>query len=285
MERTKVLAALCPIVPFVLGANMAIAGTPDAGTSDAGGARAARDAGPKETADQRGYRMRYVAETVQREGEIAKHHVWTPEMSKASWTHWRRAYRALRIRELAQDDGEDAAVARVDAYMKKSTDHFLTLLAELTAKSPEVPGPPTLTSPAAGAALAVGTPVTFKMAPYKDATQYYCWFWQPGGHYWSNWQASSESYGTSPECTIPGDDPKWSKFHSGKAEFYGRAIVPTKTAAGKDYKMWSEAVKLEVAVTGGAAPSGSGSGDAGSAIPLPPRPPAPKPSASTGDPR
>ncbi len=221
------------------------------GARDAG----ARDAAPRETAAQRVERVKYVEETLAREREITKHRIWTLEMSHASWKHWRRVYRALRIRELAEDDGAQGEVARVDAYLKKATDHFLELLAELTAKAPEIPPPPTLVAPAAGSPLAVGTAVTFKMSPYKDASQYYCWFWEPGGHYWSNWQAKAEGFGESPECTIAADDPHWAKFHAGKGEFYGRAIIATKGDGGRPFRMWSEPVKADFSVTGGAAPA------------------------------
>jgi hypothetical protein len=248
------------------------AGAVFAGPSDGGALHARADAGPKETSSQRAYRMAYIEQTVSREREITQHHVWTPEMSKASWTHWHRAYRALRIRDLAQDDGEAATVARVDAYMLKLTDHFLTLLKELTVTAPEVPPPPTLLSPAANASLPVGTAVTFKLAPYKDATHYYCWLWEPGGHYWSNWQTSTESYGASPECTLAADDPRWSGFRAGKAEFHGRAILSAKSSTGKDYRVWSEPVKAEFALTGGGAPAVSGT----------PHPAAPVPVASSG---
>jgi hypothetical protein len=251
MRRTNAVA-LGIAVGCIVAAPGALAGPPDAGSAHG------RDAGPKETPAQRAYRMEYIEGTVAREREITKHHVWTPEMSTASWKHWRRAYRALRIRELAQDDHDDSAVARVDAYLKKVSDHFLSLLTELTAKAPEIPPPPTLIAPAAGAQLAVGSPVSFKLAPYKDAAQYYCWFWEPGGHYWSNWQAAQGAgggFGTSPECDLSADDPRWSKFHAGKAEFYGRAILMAKTSTGKDYRMWSEPVKAEFTLTGGAAPA------------------------------
>jgi hypothetical protein len=217
---------------------------------------AQRDAGPKETPAQRAFRIEFVEGSVAREREITKHHIWTIEMSMASWKHWRRAYRALRIRELAQDDHDDAAVARVDAYLKKISEHFFSLLAELTAKAPEIPPPPTLLSPAAGTKLAAGTALSFKMAPYKDAAHYYCWFWEPGGHYWSNMQLTPDGggLGTSPECDIPADDPRWSKFLSGKAEFYGRAVLLAKTDGGREYRMWSEPVRADYVVTGGAAP-------------------------------
>lgn len=220
---------------------------------DAG--KAAHDAGPRETTEQRAERLKYVEETRAREREITRHRIWTPEMIHASWRHWRRAYRALRVRELAEDDKDDAVVARVDAYLKKATDHFFTVMTDLASKAPEIPPPPTLLAPTAGAQLTVGQPASFKMAPYQGAAHYYCWFWEPSGHSWSNWQAKDEHFGDSPECTIAADDPRWAKFRSGKAEFYGRAIVPMTFDGGKEFRMWSDPVKLEVDVVGGKAPA------------------------------
>lgn len=246
------------IVPGMGVALVLTAGTVMAGSGDGGVAHGRHDAGPAETTNQRAYRVAYIEQTLLREREITTHHVWTPEMSNASSTHWHRVYRALRIRDLAQDDNETATMARVDAYLSRLTDHFLALLQELTAKSPEVPPPPTLVSPTASASLPIGTAVTFKLAPYKDAMHYYCWLWEPGGHYWSNWEVSTESFGTSPECTIAADDPRWSAFHAGKAEFHGRAILSAKSSTGKDYKIWSDPVKADFALTGGAAPMISG---------------------------
>ncbi|HLK40519.1 MAG TPA: hypothetical protein VKU41_27390 [Polyangiaceae bacterium] len=267
--RAIVWSSTCAVCVM---AFTALTAGPSAAAGDAGAAHAKPDAGPRETAGQREYRLEYVEATVKRERELTAHKIWTPDMSSASWKHWRRAYRALRIRELAQDDHDDATVARVDGYLKKLTDRFLVVIKDLAASAPEVPPPPTLVAPTAGVALAVGTPVTFKMAAYKDAAHYYCWLWEPGGHYWSNWQASTESYGVTPECTIAADDPRWSRFHAGKAEFHGRAILSAKTSAGKDYKVWSEPVKAEFTLTGGAAPGPSGAPGGPSAQPPPPKP-------------
>jgi hypothetical protein len=281
MIGLKILASCLGIAVAIIG-NLALAapsepsasGAPAKGlaTPPSNSAHGGYDAGPRETPEQRTFRHQYVEETVVRERELTKHHIWTPEMWKASGNHWRRAYRTLRVRELAQDDNDAATVRRADAHLKKVTEHFLALLGELTASAPEIPAPPTVASPGPGAQLAVGSAVTFKMAPYKDATSYYCGFWQPGGHFWSNWQPSSKTYGASPECTIAADDPRWSKFQSGKAEFFGRAMLQAKSSTGKEYKMWSEPARVEVSVTGGPAPAVSGS------VPIPPA----KASASAG---
>jgi hypothetical protein len=248
------------------------ASTATGGSLDGGMPRL--DASVVETPAQRTFRREYVEQTLRRESEITKSHVWTPEMRKVSFNHWRRAYKALRIRDVAQDENDAATVGRVDAYITKINEHFFALLTELAAKAPLIPPPPTLISPTAGAQATVGTAVSFKMAPYKDAKNYYCSLWEPGGHLWSNWHpGEGEALGASSECTIPADDGRWSKFRSGKAEFHGRALLVAKAESGEEYKVWSEPVKLELNVNGVAGPPAAGSQ---------PPPPAPKSSASAG---
>jgi len=212
-------------------------------------AKESLDAGAKESKEPQSFRHAYIEETRKREHDIVNRHSWTPEMIASSSKHWRRAYRALRIRELAEDAGDATTVARADAQLMKTTDHFLSLLAELAARAPEVPGPPTVTAPSAGAELAKGSTVTFKMAPYKDATNYYCWLSQSDGHSWTNYEPKVDAYPASPECTITADDPRWSKFHAGKAEFLGRAKVLTKSSDGREYKLWTDPVKVDVTIS------------------------------------
>jgi len=228
-----------------------------------GGSHSAQmhDAGPPETNDQRKFRYAYVNETLKKEIGIVKGHVWTPDMATVMIDHWRRAYRVLRIRELAEDDKDMAVVARADVLLNKTTDRFLTQLKDVTAKSPEIPPPPTISAPANGASLAVGTPVTFKITPVKDATEYHCSLFQAqhgGYHVWNNYNAAAKSYGTSPDCTIAADDARWTKFNSGKATLYAHAIIKAKSSDGKEYRYWTQGAKSEFSLTGGAAPTPSG---------------------------
>jgi hypothetical protein len=269
-----------------MGSSAAVAGPTGSATAPAGSgkpagsgsAHAPHDAGPKETPEQKQFRVKYVLDTLKKESDLTKDHVWIPEMSKASGEHLRRAYKTIRNRELAQDDNDTATITRADAYLKKITDHFIGLMTELVAKAPVIPAAPTITSPTADVTVKVGQPVTFKFAPVKDATQYYCWFYEStgGAHYWSNWNAATKSYGTTPDCTIPGDDPKWARFHDGKAHLHGRAITLAKSPGGKDFKIWSHVATLDVTVTGGAAPAPSPSGSGANPGPKP------APSASGG---
>lgn len=217
----------------------------------------------KETSEEKAFRKKYVRETRKHQKELTAHHVWSPEMTKLSSDHWRRAYAALRIRELAEEEKDAAAVTRAEALLKKADDAYFAALPELVAKAPAVPGAPTLASPAAGATAPIGAALTFKMAPTKDAVRYACSLRQ-SGKAWSN--RKGKEWSTTPECTIPADDPHWAHFHAGKAHFVGHAITMAKSAKGKEYMQWSEPVKVDVTLTaGGAAPVPSTSASAGGA--------------------
>jgi hypothetical protein len=221
-----------------------------------------RDAGPPETPGQKVYRNAYISKTIKREVEVTKGHVWTPDVGALENLHWHRAYRALRMRELAEDEKDTAAVARVDTDIVKLDQHFFTTLATLSAAAPSIPPAPTLASPASGASLAVGTAVTLKINPVPGATHYYCLLWGGGRHMWSNYDPTTKQYGTSPECTIPANDPKWAKFESGKANVLIRAISPAKTPSGVAYTITSHTAQIPVVITGGATPTTASSAKA-----------------------
>ncbi len=253
----------------LLAASVALADAPapthSGSAAPAGSAAPTGSAGPakKETPEQKAFRRKYVRETRKHQKEITAHHVWSPEMTKLSSDHWRRAYSTLRIRELAEDDKDAAAVTRTDALLKKLDGAYFAALPELVAKAPAVPGAPTLASPAAGATAPLGSALTFKMTPTKDAVRYACSLRQ-SGHSWSN--RKGKEWSATPECTIAADDPHWVHFHAGKAHFVGHAITTAKSAKGKEYAQWSEPVKLDVTLTaGGAAPAPSASAAAGGA--------------------
>jgi hypothetical protein len=252
MRTTNSVAMGLGVVAWlVAGAAFAGPAPSAAPATSASAAPQAGDAGArKESAEQKAFRKKYVRETRKHQKELTAHHVWSPEMTKLSSDHWRRAYATLRIRELAEDDKDAAAVARADALLKKLDDAYFTALPELVAKAPNVPAAPTLTSPAPGATVAVGTALTFKMAPYKDAVRYSCSL-QQSGHAWSS--RKGKEWGKESDCTIAADDPRWAHFHAGKAHFTGRAILTAKSAKGKDYAQWSEPVKIDVMLTGGGA--------------------------------
>jgi len=223
---------------------------------------APHDAGPPETAGQKAYRNSYISKTIKHESDLTKGHVWTPDIGSLETTHWRRAYRALRIRELAEDDKETAAMSRVDTSLTKLDQHFFTALAALAADAPAVPPAPTLSAPASGASLAVGTAVTITINPVPGATHYYCLLWGEGRHMWSNYDPATKQYGTSNVCTVPAADAKWAKFENGKANILVRAITPAKTTKGVAYNIWSHSAQVPVVITGGAAPAPSSSAPA-----------------------
>ncbi|HEX7602277.1 MAG TPA: hypothetical protein VF316_11755, partial [Polyangiaceae bacterium] len=169
-------AILGTTLAAVLFSLSVVAAATDGGRATTDGGRAAvqapRDAGPAETPGQKVYRNAYISKTTKHEVEVTKGHVWTPDVGALENLHWHRAYRALRIRELAEDEKDTAAVARVDAYVVKLDQHFFTSLATLSAAAPSIPPAPTLASPASGASLAVGTAVTIKINPVPGATHY-----------------------------------------------------------------------------------------------------------------
>lgn len=53
--------------------------------------------------------------------------------------HWRRAMRAFRIRLLAEDDKDNASIARADALIAKIDQHLLNRLKELHKKGAAAP--------------------------------------------------------------------------------------------------------------------------------------------------
>lgn len=212
------------------------------------------DAGPAETTGQKEYRAAYVAKTKKKERVILKGHVWAPDVNALANTHWRRAYSALRIRELAEDDKETAHIARVDAYLVKLDKHFDTELAKLAAEAPAIPPAVTIASPTKGASVAIGTAVTFKVNPVAGATSYWCGVWQPGHNYaWT-------TEGATPDCTLAANAPQWSKLTAGKAYFAARAFTPAKTKKGVDFKIGTAGISPwhDIMLTGGAAPAASG---------------------------
>ena len=207
------------------------------------------DAGPAETTGQKAYRAAYIAKTKKRQREITKGHVWDPDVTALANTHWRRAYAALRIRELAEDDKETAHIARVDAYLAKLDQHYATQLTALVAQAPAIPPAVTITAPAKGSSIAIGTPVTFKMTPVAGATSYWCGVWQPGPGRSYAWTTRS----TTPECTMPATGIK---LTAGKAYFVATASTPAKTKKGVEYKISTALSRWQdIMLTGGAAPA------------------------------
>jgi hypothetical protein len=208
-----------------------------------------------EWTNRRPFRLSYESQTLSRELEITRQHYYMPEMVKISAEHWRRAYLALRIRELAEDAHDAATVSRAEAFLKKIDGHFFGLLTEVTATAPEIPGPPTIIAPQDKSPVAIGTSATFKIAPHKDAAHYFCTLFQPK-QYWSNWQGGKDAnWGSTSDCTIAADDSTWSKFNSGKAHFVARAVVKGKSPTGKEFEMWSQPALIDVTLTGGPAAS------------------------------
>jgi hypothetical protein len=212
--------------------------------------------GPAETTDQKQYRLRYVNDTATKEHALLKGLVWTPEVTKAVNNHWRRAYRTLRIRELAEDNNDPATVARTDTYLRKIDGHFFALISELAPTLPTIPAAPSITAPAEGTSIAIGSAVTITQAPAAGVTptQYYCVLYDPH-HALVNYDTTKKSYDTTPTCTFAASDPRWSKLAAGPAHIAVRTITKAKSPKGVDYNQWSEAKWIKIALTGGSAPA------------------------------
>jgi len=220
-----------------------------AGESAAPHPAAPHDAGPAETKEQKTHRTQYIQKTIKKEQEIVGHRAWTPEMNAAASAHWQKAYRAIRIRELAEDEHDTAATGRVDVFLTKLDEGFFRNLTALVADAPAIPPAPTLASPANNANVPIASAVTFKMNPVTGAKWYACSLYEPGGHYWSNYDPKAKQWGTSADCTIPATDARWDKFAAGKTHFIGRAVTPTKSKGGKDFNLWSDPVRIDVMLT------------------------------------
>jgi hypothetical protein len=212
------------------------------------------DAGPPETSDQRADRAKYIADTTQKENALMKGLVWTPEVRKVANEHWRRAYRTLRVRELAQDSGDTATLSRTDLFLRKIDGHFFSYLAEVAPTLPATPPAPTLNGPAANTPIPIGSALTITMtpAPTVTPTEYWCVASEGGSSALVNYDPATKHYGTSPTCTFAATDPRWAKFVAKKGGIWVATGTKTKSPKGVDYTQWSAQRYVPVQFTGAA---------------------------------
>jgi len=259
------LAAAPPAIPPGLGAPPGASGSGAAPATPPSGGPHTHDAGPAETHDQKAYRLQYVADTVGKESSLLKGLVRTPEVQKVTQAHWRRAYRTLRVRELAQDSSDAATVARADAHLRKLDGHFFAALAEMAPSLPTIPAAPTISAPAPGAQIPIGSALTIAVTPAAGTTpnEYYCVASEGGAHALVNYDAAGKHYGTEPNCTFAANDPRWSKFAPGKGGIWAATMVKTKSPKGVEYRQWSHQKYIPVQFIGaGATPAPATSGGA-----------------------
>ncbi len=107
--------------------------------ADAGAAAA--DAGVKEKGkegpEQKKRRKDYVDRITKEVRAIVRSDkILTAEEKELVRQHWRRSMRAHRIRLLAEDEKDNAVVARVDAYLAKIEKQLVDKLKELQKKQP-----------------------------------------------------------------------------------------------------------------------------------------------------
>ncbi len=223
------------------------------------------DAGPAETKDQRAFRRKYVAETVEKENTLLKGLVRTPDVHRAVTNHWHRAYRTLRVRELAEDSADAATVARTDAHLHKIDAHFFAYLAELAPSLPPIAAAPSIAAPAPGAQIPIGSALTITVTPGGGAApnEYYCVASEGGAHALVNYDAAGKHYGLDGNCTFAANDPRWAKFHPGKGGIWAATVIKAKTAKGAEYRQWSHQKYIPVQfVAAGGAPAPAASGGA-----------------------
>ena len=227
----------------------ALAGPPAAGAASAH----TRDAGPLETSEQRKFKSDYVKATSLKIRDIA--HKDRKAITKDEHTlihrHWRRAMRALRVRELAEDDHDGKMEQRVDSFLKKTDDTFFDTLTGLNAKAPPRPDTPVVASPAAGASVPVAGAFTFKLAP-TAGLKHVCTLVQVIGHEAASWVDFSKT----DECVFAVDKPEHAKFKAGPAHLHVWAHQTTPQG-----EIYSDAANITVELTGAgaaAAPAASG---------------------------
>jgi hypothetical protein len=205
------------------------------------------------------YRADYIARTKSHINEIVSkdHKSLTHDEHIAINEHWHIAMRALRVREVAQGEDDADAVARVDALLKRKDAAFFKHLEELNAKSPArmVLAAPKIASPGDGQSMPLDGKLEFKIAPYKNATKYYCALVE-GSHHWVG-------ISSKPECDLDVGHPAHAKFTAGAAEFRARALVKG---------TWSELARISLTLAGTSPPAPTAQPDHPPA-PAPPAPP------------
>ena len=196
------------------------------------------DDGAKETPEQASFRGGYVAKTVKRIHEIADtgNKARTPEENATISVHWGRAMRAIRIRELAQDDGDNATVGRVDGLLARLDTQFYDHLLALSSTAPDKPKAPQLEAPTAGLSVRLNEAFQCKFASYPGATAYSCGVMQPGHPAWFLHSAAPHM-GFALGAT---------NLTPGHAEVVGRVQV--------EHTHWTDAVRVGIELTPSDAP-------------------------------
>jgi hypothetical protein len=246
--RTYLWTAALALAPFVAVAGPAVAATTGQGSASPAASGSAAPKAFHETPDQRDRRHKYVKDTADKTRAIVRkdNKAFTKDEGTLITEHWRRSMRALRIRDVAEDDNDTAVVGRVDTALKKIDDKFFAALTTLNAKAPPRPPTPTLTTPTS---LALSAPFDFKFAPVPGSEKRFCAVWQTlKGHELHHWLTTVKA---SDECVLPATDPQHAKFEPGKAHLHSWVMV-----GGN----WSDMANIDLDLTGagGAAPVASG---------------------------
>ena len=209
------------------------------------------DAGPMETSEQRKFKSDYIKATTLKVRDIAHkdHKAITKDEHTLINGHWRRAMRALRVRELAEDDHDAKMEQRVDSFLKRTDDKFFDTLTALNAKAPPRPDTPVVVSPLAGGSVPVAGAITFKLAP-TAGLKHVCTLVQVIDHQAASWVDFSKT----DECVFAADKPEHAKFKAGPAHLHVWAHQTTPQG-----EIYSDAANITFELTGAAAaPAASG---------------------------
>jgi hypothetical protein len=147
----------------------------------------------EDTPDQIAFRNQYVAKTQRRTREILDtgHKARTAEENAIINKHWNTAFKAIRIRELAQDDNDQATVTRVDNFLSRLDNQYYDDLSAAVARAPDRPGAPKLLYPVNGSKLAMGrSHALCRFAPDQNAVSYSCILTQGSTHHSHNYFCS-----------------------------------------------------------------------------------------------
>lgn len=209
----------------------------------------------EDTPDQIAFRNAYISRTQTRTREIldAGHKARTAEENAIINKHWSNAFKALRIREVAQDNSDSATVSRVDGYMSRLDSQYYDDLSGAVARAPDRPGAPTLYWPVNNAKMSMGRYHSLcRFAPDANAVSYSCILVQPSTQHSHNYFCSR-----SGECF---GDVADGIFRPGPAQIVAAKYIQN--------QYWSEQSRIDVELVEATAAPRFEAPSAGASLPV-----------------